>query len=510
MTRLVSFAVLIGILVIIAILFYRVMASFLLPLFMAAMLGVIFQPLYRWTLAKVGGRRYAAAGITSVLVLLSVLIPAVLVVLMGIFQGLELAGRVQGTDVRQQLASLRAQLNLEIASEQDVRLMEAVLKFWHDKQRTGETPEIKSESVAVLQERLARLEEAIERGDPGASPTPAENLKRALDKLKASKPDTLERDEALQAAYTEFRIFKRGYLGGTIMALLKEAANPTDEQIDKLVQSMISTGGSPLVSLGGDVLVEVGKLLFGLIITIAALFFFFAEGGAMLNAAVRLSPLEEKYVRELVDEFERVCRAVVTATLLSAIVQGVLAGIGFYLIAGLHNSVALLMLLTMVLAMVPFTGAASVWIPVCLYLYFVEGRLQAAIILAIYGGAIVSTSDNFIKPIVLHGQSNLHPLLALLSVLGGIAALGPIGIVVGPMVVVFLQTLLKILQRELLSMDKQALSLAASSLGLGGEKSAPAEGPPGERKPASGPVQDNGQAGGKSPPTADQGKKKKK
>ena len=57
---------------------------------------------------------------------------------------------------------------------------------------------------------------------------------------------------------------------------------------------------------------------------------------------------------------------------------------------------------------------------------------------------------------VLHGQSNLHPLLALLSVLGGIQALGPIGIVVGPMVVVFLQTTLKILQRELLSMDRLA------------------------------------------------------
>ncbi|HIM31482.1 MAG TPA: AI-2E family transporter, partial [Planctomycetes bacterium] len=56
-----------------------------------------------------------------------------------------------------------------------------------------------------------------------------------------------------------------------------------------------------------------------------------------------------------------------------------------------------------------------------------------------------------IKPLVLHGQSRLHPLLALLSVLGGVQALGPIGILVGPMIVVFLQTLLKILRRELRS-----------------------------------------------------------
>ena len=70
--------------------------------------------------------------------------------------------------------------------------------------------------------------------------------------------------------------------------------------------------------------------------------------------------------------------------------------------------------------------------------------------------AVWQTTFNAIKPLVLHGQSKLHPLLALLSVLGGIQALGPIGIVVGPMVVVFLQTLLKILQRELSSIDSSS------------------------------------------------------
>jgi predicted PurR-regulated permease PerM len=59
-----------------------------------------------------------------------------------------------------------------------------------------------------------------------------------------------------------------------------------------------------------------------------------------------------------------------------------------------------------------------------------------------------------VKPLVLHGRSNLHPLLALLSVLGGIQALGPIGIFVGPMVVAFLQTLLNMVHAELNSMAK--------------------------------------------------------
>jgi predicted PurR-regulated permease PerM len=131
-----------------------------------------------------------------------------------------------------------------------------------------------------------------------------------------------------------------------------------------------------------------------------------------------------------------------------------LAGIGFY-VAGLRSSVALLMLLTMVLALVPFTGAAAVWIPVALWLYFYQGSSWAALGLAVYGACVISLSDNVIKPLVLHGQSKLHPLLALLSVLGGIQALGPIGIVVGPMAVVFFNAPENFATR-LMSMDRSS------------------------------------------------------
>jgi predicted PurR-regulated permease PerM len=99
-------------------------------------------------------------------------------------------------------------------------------------------------------------------------------------------------------------------------------------------------------------------------------------------------------------------------------------------------------------------GATIVWAPVCLWLYAVEGRTVAAVLLAAYCIAVVSMVDNLVKPAVLHGRSNLHPLLALLSVLGGVQALGPIGIVVGPMVVAFLQTLLNMVHAEVSSMSK--------------------------------------------------------
>jgi len=121
------------------------------------------------------------------------------------------------------------------------------------------------------------------------------------------------------------------------------------------------------------------------------------------------------------------------------------------------ESIFLLTVLSGVLAMVPFLGAASVWVPCALYLYFIDNNMTAAIGLAIYGAAVVSMADNVIKPLVLHGQSKLHPLFAFLSVIGGLAMLGPIGILIGPMIVAFLQTLLEILHNEVRELKKNSL-----------------------------------------------------
>jgi predicted PurR-regulated permease PerM len=111
--------------------------------------------------------------------------------------------------------------------------------------------------------------------------------------------------------------------------------------------------------------------------------------------------------------------------------------------------VALLITATILAAPIPFVGAALIWLPASLYLILFDNRFWPGVFLAIYGLAVVSMIDNIIKPFVLQGRTNLHPLLALLSVLGGVQALGPIGIFVGPMAVIFLQAALLMLQSEL-------------------------------------------------------------
>jgi len=374
MTRIVSFVVLVAILLVIAGLFFQVMAGFLLPMFLAVLLVIIFGPLHRWIVTRCRGHDHLAAALTTAAILLIVLIPLALIVLK--------------------------------AASESYAIYEGIRES------------IQNELAVANTARHGAESQAAPANPHAAAAEPGNHDAMSLQTWAASKLDAL---------------------GDRIGLQLDK---------DEIETTMIQKAGPWLEQLALSTPQYVGGTLIGLFVMIVSLYYFLVDGPAMVKTVMRLSPLEDKYEEQLIRQFADLTRAVVVATLLSAFVQGMLAGLGF-LVAGLGSSVFLLMLLAMLFSMVPFIGAAAVWVPVCLWLFFFKSEPTTAIILAIYCATIVSMADNVIKPIVLHGRSNLHPLLALLSVLGGVQALGPIGIFVGPMVVAFLQTLLNMLHTEL-------------------------------------------------------------
>ena len=472
MSRYISFITLLIVIILVVLLFYRVIAGFMIPLFLAALLVVIFRPLHRWILERCKGRKRTAAMLTTAAIMLTVLVPLAILFTLAVFEGQQLLRNVNKATLMKIVGETRTKLNLEL-------------------------PQIADELQAI-RIRLENLSQ-IERLEDVAYLRPQlDNTSRYNNDLATKIRDQMERSEAVSAAWDEYLVafselqkiqseiadptdddsesvmtfpqvfdfqqqqhetanrfadFKVQLLGRSPLSVwLREMANPTPEVLEQYGSNALGWMRSVLVDLGALTSSLVGRLLLGSAIMIIALYFFLLDGPALLESLKNLSPMDDEYEQELIVEFGKVSRAVVVATLLAALVQALLGGIGYYF-AGLE-SVFLLTLLTGCLALVPFVGAAAVWFPCCLWLYFMDDRAVAAIGLAIYGIAIISMADNVIKPLVLHGQSKLHPLLALLSVLGGVSALGPIGILIGPMIVAFLQTLLKILQREMSSLDK--------------------------------------------------------
>ncbi len=252
----------------------------------------------------------------------------------------------------------------------------------------------------------------------------------------------------MEMAARRFQEYRIEFLGGATRAVVRDIANPTPEEIRDWTSSFFAVTPGWISSYGGRAGIMAGRTVFGIMIFIVTMYFLFADGPRIAKQLMALSPLEERYVEKLLDEFSRVSRAVVSGSLAPRLVQGLLAGVGFR-VAGLQ-SVFLLTAITALTAMIPFVGAAIVWLPASLWLIFIDDRPTAGIALLIYGAGVISTIDNVIKPWVLHDRSAMHPLAALIGVLGGVQALGPTGVFVGPMVIAFLQTLLGLLHRELL------------------------------------------------------------
>jgi predicted PurR-regulated permease PerM len=219
-----------------------------------------------------------------------------------------------------------------------------------------------------------------------------------------------------------------------------------DLSASELIKTVVSNVQDVFGPLAAKTPGVIGSWLISGLVTVFALYYFLADGHELTDSAIQLIPLDPKYQRTLISKFVELSRAVTSASLLVAVTQGVLIGAGYYF-AGVHG-LFLLIMLTMLASFIPLIGSALVWGSCSVWLYFGHEPTPAVMLLA-WSLVVVLFTDNLLKPLVLHGQAKLHPLLALLSVLGGVQMLGPLGIFVGPMVVAFLQTGLKMLNSEL-------------------------------------------------------------
>jgi predicted PurR-regulated permease PerM len=148
-------------------------------------------------------------------------------------------------------------------------------------------------------------------------------------------------------------------------------------------------------------------------------------------ARVRLLiPLDEARKDRLFSRLSDVTRAIVYGTTLTALLQGLLLGIGFA-IAGLPSPVVFGVLAAL-LSMLPVGGAAFVWVPAVGWLFY-DGRWGFAIFMIIWG-LMLAGLDNVLRPLLISGRARISALAVFVGVLGGIPAFGAIGIIAGPIV----------------------------------------------------------------------------
>jgi predicted PurR-regulated permease PerM len=191
------------------------------------------------------------------------------------------------------------------------------------------------------------------------------------------------------------------------------------------------------------------------------MFFFFMDGKKLFETVKNFLPMKLEHENYLIHTLKETTDAVVFGQVFIAVLQGVLAALGFWIIGVDHA--LLLGSFIIFLGVIPFFGPALVWAPLATYFIITGIQLGSlavlgkGVIIAVFGIAVLSAIENLLKPKIIGDKAKLHPALVFLGVIGGLSLFGFIGFFLGPIILAVLFTLIKIYEKEkLLQLKKRA------------------------------------------------------
>ena len=265
---------------------------------------------------------------------------------------------------------------------------------------------------------------------------------------------TMGANEAFSAAHYLSR--RSAEEGGFTMFVTTVVSRPVDYighwidlskyDLHAIISSNVQKISLGMVGFGAAVFSNLARLTIDALITFVILFFLFREGKDWALRFGKIMPISDDRVARLYGNISDTIIANVYGILTVGAVQGILTGIAMKIVG--MPSVMLLGLGAGFASIIPVVGSSIVWGPVAIYL-FVEGAMWKAVFLLLWGTLIVSSIDNVVRPWVVGGRVELHPMVLLFFILGGVEAFGFIGLFLGPVVASVLTAVFGMLREEL-------------------------------------------------------------
>lgn len=218
--------------------------------------------------------------------------------------------------------------------------------------------------------------------------------------------------------------------------------------VGQTVQKHLTEQGPKAASAAVAALAATGGLVFDLAMMLIALYFLLVSGKEFVDWLDSVTPLRQGQTHELVEEFRKVSHAVIVSTVATAGVQTLAAFVG-YLIAGVPHAV-FFGFITFFVALIPAIGAASVCLFAALIL-LATGHAYMALFLAVWGVTVVGLIDNVVKPYLMKGDLEMGGVVVFFALIGGIAAFGMPGLLIGPLAVSLFLTLLRMYRRDFIT-----------------------------------------------------------
>jgi predicted PurR-regulated permease PerM len=206
-------------------------------------------------------------------------------------------------------------------------------------------------------------------------------------------------------------------------------------RVDLVAQAKLFLAGrsSQIIGFSGTMLKSAAGLLFNLAFMVFTLYFFFMDGAHLARTFIASIPIESAYTSVFLRKLRDSGKQLLVGYFLVALFQATMLFL-ICLVMGVKGSLVLAAL-TMVAAFIPMIGTALVWVPVAAGIAL-GGDIPQAILFLVLCAVLVSTLDNFLRPILLHERLKIHPLLIFFSILGGLQVFGFNGLVLGPLILI--------------------------------------------------------------------------
>jgi predicted PurR-regulated permease PerM len=243
--------------------------------------------------------------------------------------------------------------------------------------------------------------------------------------------------------------------GGVVPSVMKLVEKPlgfmgrnvdlSSVRLREQIANHLNQLGVALLGKGAALLGNLFALITDSAIALITVFFLFRDGKRVIRRISGLMPLSPEQADRFLHGISDAIVANVYGMAAVGAAQGILTAIALRICS--FSSSTLLGLLAAVCSLIPIVGAGLVWAPAGIYL-LISGHLGKGIFVLIWGAFVISSVDNVIRPLVIKGRVQVHPLLLLFALIGGAQAFGLIGIFLGPVLLSVISVLLKILFEE--------------------------------------------------------------
>lgn len=220
-----------------------------------------------------------------------------------------------------------------------------------------------------------------------------------------------------------------------------------EEETSQAVSLILSRSAGAANRVIQGAVATLTSALFELALFLMMLFFLLRDGARWRAELRGISPLSAAQEHDLFDHLGKTVKGVLAAMVLVPLAQGVVAVFGFVLFG--VPAPLLWGVMVVLAALIPLVGSPLGWLPAVFYL-FASGETWQWVGMLLYGTLLISTIDNIVKPLVLRGAAQIHPLPAFLSFLGGVLAFGPAGLLLGPVILSLVLSAIRIYRLDVL------------------------------------------------------------